>query len=187
MDRKAETTGGLAVKQGFNDGICKTEYEWGGFIFDTELRHAGKGLLNVRIDMSRTKWDTGVVKAWLESSGKKMLPVQASKGAITEHASSNVPAAIAASGIIFDNVRNRNVGGNTHAVSAATEAVALGVDVTNTEKRKRQFDPETVVWTGLFHIGDDAGCATTLWVRYWMPEGGLAGHRPIHVGHCFCQ
>lgn len=178
---------GKAAGQGFNNGVCTSEYEWGGFIFDVELRQADKGMLNVRIDMSRTKWDSGVVEAWLQSGGKKILPVQASKGAVTEHASINIPAIIGGSGIIFDSIRNRKVGGNSHTASAVTGGVALGVDVANTEIRKSQFDPETTVWTGLFPAQIAADCSANLWVRYWMPEGGLAGRRSVPVGHCFCR
>jgi len=178
---------GQPAAQGFHNGVCTSEHEWGGFMFDAELRQLDKGMLNVRIDMSRTKWDAGVVEVWLESGGQKILPLQASKGAITEHASSNLPAVIGASGIIFDDIRNRKVGKNNHAVSAVTGGIALGMDVSNTEKRRRQFDSETAIWTGVFSVAAATDCSAKLWVRYWMPEGGLAGRRPVPVGHCFCR
>ncbi len=182
-----ETTSGVSAKQGFQNGVCQSEHEWGGFEFDIELRRVEEGMLDVHVDMSRTKWDAGVVEAWLELGGEKVLPEQASKGAVTEHPSSNTPAAIAGAGLLFDQARNKTVGSNSHVVSAVTAAVGVGMGVRNAEKRKKQFDLDTTDWSGLFYTGGHIDCSAKLWVRYWMPQGGLAGWRGVDVGHCFCQ
>jgi len=169
------------------DGVCAVKGEWAGYNFDTELKRIDNNFLDVKIDMSRTRWDVGVVAASLEIKGKKIMPSQASAGAVTEHASNNIPAMIGASGVFFDRYRNRKVGNKRQIATAATGASAAAWTIRETEKRKEQFDADTAIWAGLFETPAVATCDAQLWIRFWSPEGGVISRRSVDIGKCFCH
>jgi len=183
---KASSISGIVSGQA-SDGVCEVKGEWAGYKFDTELKRIDNNFLDVKVDMSRTRWDVGVVAASLEIKGKKIMPSQASAGAVTEHASNNIPAMIGASGVLFDRYRNRKVGNKRHIATAATGAAAGAWTIRETEKRQEQFDADTAIWAGLFETPAVAACDAQLWIRFWSPEGGVISRRSVDVGKCFCH
>ncbi len=185
-DKRSAITGEVSG-QTLKGGVCEVKGEWAGYKFDSELRSLDKGFLDVKIDMSRTRWDVGVVEASLEMNGKRLLPSQASAGAVTEHASNNIPAMIGASGVLFDRYRNRKVGNKRQIATAATGVAAGAWTIRETETRKQQFNPETAIWAGLFEIPAVTACDAQLWIRFWSPEGGVISRRSVDVGKCFCN
>ena len=170
-----------------NAGTCMTSHEWAGFRFNVELSQGKQDSLHVKVDMSEASWDVGVVEAWLEAGGKKNLPTQASKGAVINNESSNVPSAVGASGMLFDSVRNRNVGGNSKIGTAVTTTAGMVMAEGEAQARKQQFDAATSRWSGNFQLASSVDCGSKLWVRYWLPGEGVAGRRAIDIGHCFCE
>jgi len=183
---KASSINGVVSGQS-DGGVCAVKGEWAGYKFDAELKYIDKNLLDVKIDMSRTRWNVGIVAANLEIKGNKFMPSKASAGAVTEHASDNIPALIGASGVLFDRYRNHKVGNKRKIASTVTEAAAGVWSIRETEKRKEQFDSDTAIWTGLFEMTTVAACDAKLWIRFWSPEGGVTSRRSIDVGACFCS
>lgn len=184
---KPSAISSVISKPALNNGVCEVKGEWAGYLFDIEIKRIDKRFMDVKIDMSRTPWDVGVVSSSLDINGKKLLPSQATAGAVTEHASNNIPAMIGAAGILFDQYRNRKVGNQRRIGTAATTAVAGGLMLRATEQRKQQFESDTALWAGLFATPESTDCHMQLSIRFWSPEAGVVGHRSVDVGKCFCQ
>ncbi|MDQ6969890.1 MAG: hypothetical protein Q9M16_05225 [Mariprofundus sp.] len=184
---KPSAISGSVSGQALQNGVCEVKGEWAGYQFDVELKRLNEQLLDVKIDMSATKWDVGVVAASLAINGKKLKPSRASAGAVTEHASNNIPAMVGAAGVLLDRYRNRKVGNKRQIATAATGAAAVGWTIRETEKRKQQFDADTAIWAGLFEQTAVADCDAQLQIRFWSPETGVTSRRKVNVGKCFCN
>jgi len=174
---------------GFGDsGTCIASHEWGGFKFNVELSKDGQNSLNVKVDMSETPWDVGVIEAWVEVDGNKILPSTSTAGAVVNHEASNVPAAVGASGMLLDSIRVRNVGTDNGRIgTAVTTTVGMLMAENEARARREQFDVATSRWSGVFDLSGAVDCEAKLWVRYWLPGEGVAGRRAVELGHCFCN
>jgi hypothetical protein len=152
-------------------GTCVATRQWGDFQFNAKLIQGEKGVLDVSVDMSETPWPVGVIDSWLEIGDRKILPSEESEGAISEHKSSTwVDPGVGAVGVVAGGI------GALGAVLSESKA----------SKRRKQFDPSTARWTGVFHPGTTVDCNARLFVRYWLPNEGVKGRRAIDVRHCFC-
>ena len=170
-----------------DSGSCVASRKWGEIYFDAELQRIADDKLSVKVDMSRTPWDVGVIDAWFESDDRKIMPLSSSEGALTEHESDNLPAASAAAGVFLDEVRNNNIGTTSRIATVTGGAVGMVIAETRAQKRREQFDPKTTRWSGQFQAEMPVSCQTVLKVRYWLPAEGVKGRRGIKVGHCFCE
>jgi len=168
-------------------GICEASRKWGEIYFDVELQRIEDGKLSVKVDMSRTPWDVGVIDAWFESDDRKIMPVSSSQGALTEHESDNLPATAGAAGVLLDEIRNNNIGTTSRIATVAGGAVGMVLAERRAQKRREQFDPNSTRWSGQFQVEMPVSCQTVLKVRYWLPAEGVKGRRGVDVGHCFCK
>lgn len=176
----------VATERLDGDKTCMAKREWAGMKFNAVLSRDKNSRLNVSVDMSETPWSVGVVEAWLETGGKKILSSQSSAGAVVEHESSNTPAMVGVAGMIFDGVRNSSVGGKSKIGTAIAGTTGIVMAEKEAQARRQKFDRSTTVWSGTFDL-DEVDCKAKLLVRYWLPETGVAGQRGVDVGHCFCS
>ena len=152
------------------NGTCVATRQWGDFQFNAKLSQNKEGALDVIVDMSETPWPVGVIDTWLEMGDRKILPSEASKGAVSEFKPSDVDVGVGAVGAAAGGI------GALGGVLAESKA----------SKRRKLFDPSTARWTGVFHPGTTVDCNAKLAVRFWTPREGVKGLRAIDVRHCFC-
>lgn len=152
-------------------GTCVATHQWGDYQFNARLSQNKEGALDVSVDMSETPWPVGVIDTWLEIGDRKILPSEASAGAVSEFKSSTwADPAVGAVG----------------AAAGGIGALGAVLSESKASKRRKLFDPSTARWTGVFHPGTTVDCNAKLAVRFWTPREGVKGLRAIDVRHCFC-